>query len=360
MNKPDMHRPTDATPRNESMEIRDYLTVARRRFWVIVLIPFIATAAAVAYILLLPAAYSATAVVSGSSLVGAPWSQYSGPQGDAQFAAAFAETAGGPAALKAAAASAKTTPQTLQDGVSVSQQGSSSNLQVTFVASQPSTAARDVAAITAATLDQMFAPQVKLAQSRVTAATEALSTANTDLTDLAKKYGIADPSTAYSAALSNYNSLQQTQQNLRADGKAVQAAALDDAISKANQQVQQFGPILAAYRPLQAAQQTATSNLAAANGDLDKASAQLSAAAPQTIVSVGAAQPASRLSSGAKVVIPVFGASLFLTFLVVAILEMLAAQRSPEIAADSVIEARHGTESMPSSRLSRSADQGAV
>lgn len=360
MNKRDIHRPTDPTSRNESMEIRDYLTVARRRFWIIILIPFIATAAAVAYVLLLPTTYSATAVISGSSLVGAPWSQYTGPQGDAQFAAAFAETANGPAALKAAAARVKTTPQTLQNGVTVSQQGSSSNMEVTYVAPDRSTATRDVAALTAATLDQMFGPQVKLAQSRVTAASEALTTANANLTNLSKKYGIADPSTAYSAALSNYNSLQQTQETLRAGGKVVQAAALDDPISKANKQVQQFGPILEAYRPLQAAQRTASSSLAAANADLGKATAQLSAAAPQTIVSIGAAQPSSKLTTGAKVVIPVFGASLFLSFLVVAILEMLAARRSSEIEADSVIEAGQGTESVSWSRLSRRADRDAV
>lgn len=309
------------------MEILDYLRIARRRLALLILIPLLATAAAVGYVLLKPTEYTATGVVSTTSLVNTPWSQYTGPQGATQFIAAFAANATTPAVLKAASASTHIPVANLASGLTVAQQGASSNMTLTYVGGKQQSILPAINAVGTQTLTHMFGPQVGLAKAQMGAAQSAVDAANASLAALGAKYKFADPSRAYSSALSQLSALEQHQADLRASGNAVGAAAIDSEISATHQQLEAFTPILEKYNNLHAAQQAAVSDLSTARGDYRRAQAQLQAASSKVALSISSVSREQKLSTGLRIVLPVFGASIFVAIIVVAILELLLSAR---------------------------------
>lgn len=340
------------------MEIVDYLKAARRRAWLLVVIPLLATAAAVAYVGLAPTTYTATARITTATLVGGPWSQYTGPQAVDQFAGAFAANATNPVVIQAAAEDAGVKPAQVRQGLTVTQDGASSNMSLTYDGQDAHKADVVVSSVATETLKAMFSPQVALAEQQVKSAEEALHSANSALADLGDKYKLTDPPSAYNAALSQLSWLQQQQATLRSSGKLVESSALSASIDQARKEVASFRPILEQYDNLQAAQQSAVTSLDTARADYRKAKAQFEAANPANVVYTGHVHATDRIATGLQIVLPVLGASIFLALAVVAILELLAARRRDE---DEPVSPRHqapatGLEGVePAHAMSRSA-----
>lgn len=312
------------------MEIVDYLKAARRRAWLLVLIPLLATAAAVAYVGLAPATYSASARISTATLVGGPWSQYTGPQAVDQFAGAFAATAASPVVIQSAAEDAGISPAQVRDGLTVTQIGASSNMSLTYSGRDAQKVGATVTSVTTETLKAMFSPQVALAEEQVSTADDAVRKANAAIAKLADKYHVADPPSAYNAALGRLSWLQQQQVTLRSTGKLVESSAMGASIDQARKDVAKFRPILEQYNNLQAAQASAVNDLGTARSDYRKAEAQFKAANPANIMYTSHVHATDRVATGTQIVLPVLGASIFLALAVVAIMELLAARRREE------------------------------
>jgi capsular polysaccharide biosynthesis protein len=316
------------------MEIIEYLRIARRRVWILVLVPLMAAVAAAAFILLQPTQYRATATVLSSTMVGDASSPYSGPQGSTQFVAAFNAAVQSPT-VRAAVASATGVPATKQlDNITVAQLGSSSDMTVTYTSTNRDEVPQVLSETTKQVLTQMFTGRAEKAKAERDMAVQAVKDANAALANLNNQNHIADPLRAYQAQLGQVDALQQQQATLRATGNAVGAAALDAPIAAAQKTLDSYGPILAAYNDLAAVQQAATNDLTQAQADYRHATSLQAAAANSDVTYVSSVAPIDRSSAFITTVLPVFGAGIFVAAFAVLILEMLAGgRRSPAIIA---------------------------
>jgi capsular polysaccharide biosynthesis protein len=317
------------------MEIIDYLRIARRRIWVLVLVPVVAAVAAAAFILLQPTQYNARAIVLSSTMVGDTSSPYSGPQGVSQFVAAFNAAAQSPTVRAAVASVTGVTPARQADNVAVGQLGTSSDMTITYTSTKENEVAQVLSATTKQVLTQMFTGRADKAKTERDMAQQSMKDANAALANLNNQYHIADPLRAYQAQLAQVGALQQQQATLRATGNAIGAAALDAPITAAQKVLDGYGPILAAYNDLAAVQQAATNDLTQAQADYRHAVSLQAAAANSDVTYIGDVAPVDRSASLLTTVLPVFGAGIFVAVFLVMILEMLArARRAPAIMAD--------------------------
>lgn len=260
------------------MEIADYLRIARRRLWVLVLVPLLAATAALLYVLQSPPQYSASATLSSTAFVGGPSNQYTGTQAASQFAAAFTASANGPAVLAKAAEETHIPVGELAGGLSVAQNGASSNMTLTYTSEHSGDIERTLTAIEEATLNKMFGGQVTLAKSVVDDAAAKAAAETQKLKRNVTLFGPSDPQTAYQRQLTRL---------------AVQ------------------GLISA-----QAAYQTAKNQQDATQAD--------------DVLFISDVHSVSRRSELIRTVIPVVGAAIFLGVLLVMVLELLASARRPQ------------------------------
>ena len=308
------------------MEIVDYLGVARRRIWILVLIPLIAVLAAAGFELLSARTYSATATVSTQALVGGPNSTFSGTQGVNQFVAAFSATATGPATLAAAASKANVSTHALSSGLSVSQKGLSSNMSVQYSSTNKDTVVPALNADVAATLHNMFNSQVTLAANQVADARKALASTNHALVVLGRKYG-ADPRISYQT---EYNLLQTLLKRLslaQSAGKTVPAANLDATIAQVRSKLARFAIVIPQYAQLTAAQQAEVGNLSSLQGTYRAAAAQLKVADAPSSVYLSPVHSVARTGALLRALVPVLALSIILAVGAVTILELLGSTR---------------------------------
>src|SRR5688500_1421159 len=142
-----------------SMEIVDYLKAARRRAWLLILIPLLSAGAAAGLVLSQPQGYTSTATVDPPALVGGTTSQYTGAQGVIQFVAAFQATATGPAVRQKVMDETKVSLTALTDQLTVVQRGGSSSINITFTTTDRDEAKPVVESVSKHTLQAMFASQ---------------------------------------------------------------------------------------------------------------------------------------------------------------------------------------------------------
>lgn len=259
------------------MEIIDYLRIARRRLWILILIPLLAAAGAVALVLLTPASYSATATLSSTALVGGTSNQFSGPQAASSFAAAYTSSATGPAVLSAASDDTGVSASDLARGFTVAQNGASSDMTLTYVSDDPEEIVPALRSLNDATLNSMFGLRAQLGKSQVSDAQAAVAAANQRLIKFRKKYGTQDPLTVYQSQLS--------------------AIAVGD--------------------------------LTSAQGAYQAAKSQLDAAQADDLLYIGGVHSVSRTEALFRTVLPVVGAAIFLSVILVMMLELLSNARRP-------------------------------
>ena len=321
------------------MEIIDFLRAARRRLALVILLPLLSMAATAGLLLLQPPEYTGTAIVDPPALVGGLDAQYTGSQGVNQFVAAFQATASGPLVRRAVAADAKVTPTVLNDGLVVSQRGTSPSLSVVFTGPRKDAVVPVLNGVTTLTLRTLFESQVQSAQARVEAARKGVDDATTAIGEFTAEHAMADPQKAYEAQLARVNSLVQQQASMRAAGNAVGAAAMATSIATAKAELAKFGPIVTEYRTLTTTRDTAVQGLDDAETKLAAASVQLGNADPSKIVYIGGARAVDRVEKVTGATASVGAAAFLLALVLVLILEVIARGRAARHAAE--LEAAH-------------------
>lgn len=201
------------------MEIVDYLRVARRRLWVLVGVPVLATGVAAGIVLLAPQQYSGTAYVAAPALVGgAAGTQYSGTQAANQFVAAFGAAVTSPRVLADVAADTGVVPERLRDGLTVTQVGASSQLEVRYAATKRANVAPVLTATTTRALAFLFSSQVGIATGEVEAANADVTAATKAIGDWEKLNKVSQPDRIYQATLGELTSLRQQRLSMQAVG----------------------------------------------------------------------------------------------------------------------------------------------
>ena len=257
------------------MEIADYLRVARKRLWVLILIPLLAAGAAVAWVLTSPPEYSATATLSTTAFVGGASNQFTGTQAAPSFAATFTAKATGPAVQAAASEESGVPVSQLEDGIRVAQNGASSDMTLSFTGPDKENVVPALESVKEATLNSMFAAQVTQAEAKVSNAQAAVVAANQKLRQTTLNYGRTDPLTVYQGQLTR--------------------AAVN------------------AFERAQIEYQMATGQLTAAQAD--------------DILYISPVRSVGKTQALVSTVVPVVGAAIFLSVIFVMILEMLAHSR---------------------------------
>ena len=309
------------------MEIADYLKVARRRWWILVLVPLLAAGAALAYGLLTPKTYSSTATVLTPSLVGTQYSQFTGPQAISQFVSAFAASAADPTVVAQTAKDTGVSTTNLTDQVSVAQVGASSNVKLTYSGPDENGAQAVAQTLAKNALTNIYSAQGKIAGMQVSAAKKALDAANKAVNAYVVKVGVGEPAAAYQAAINQVTWLQQTQATYRASGDNSAADLMSGPIAAAQKQARAIGTVLPQYNTLLSAQTVANATYQSVLGDQRKVQVQATAAADPGVIQTSAAEPDVTAASIAKLVIPVFGAAVLLAIILIALFEFIAAVR---------------------------------
>jgi capsular polysaccharide biosynthesis protein len=310
------------------METVSYLSIIRRRLWILLLVPVLAVGVVVAWELRRPPQYSATATVAAPAVVGGPsTNQYSGVNAPRAFVADFSGAVTSPMIVNQVAEKTGAAPASIKDGLEVSQIGSSSLVQLTYTGPRRDRVASVVNESAAATIRFLFQTQVTLAQKTVGEARKAVDRANAALASFYKQTGQVLPDEAYRIAAQQVADLQREQASARAGGETTKAASLQSTIDARKAEVAKLAPQVATYQGLVERRTQALSRLNVLEEGMERAQAQYSAADPEAIVVVGQVQRASRLPALVRKAAPAAGAGLFLAVGIVLLLE-LSSRRS--------------------------------
>jgi uncharacterized protein involved in exopolysaccharide biosynthesis len=310
------------------VEIVDYLRIARRRLWVLVGIPLAAAIITTLFVFLSPAQYTATATVSAPALVGGqPGNQFSGSQAVGQFASAFQSVAQGPAIRQSVSAATGVTLGKIQGGLTVSQVGASSTMQLTYQSTQRKEIVPVLTAVTKQTLANLFSSQVTLAQQQITDAKADLTKADQTIAAWEQTNKVVDPPQIFQSMVDHLNTLKSQQSALQANGKPSGSAALSAQIASTQAGMTKFAPLLAEYDVLAAARDSASASINTAQNNLVTARSQLNAADPSKVAFISGEHTVNDGSAIATKVLPVTGAAIFAAVALIAILELLASGR---------------------------------
>ena len=320
------------------METVDYLRVARRRLWILILLPVLAAAVAAAVVVLTPQRYSVTAYVAAPALVGGVAAQqYTGTQAANQFVAAFAAAATSPKVVAEVVQDTGASASAVRDGVKVQQVGASSQLTLTYTSTNRDSVSAVTRAMTGRALTFLFASQVTVATEQVSVAEADVETATKAINSWESTNKMSQPDKLFQAALSEQSSLRQQQLSMNAVGNTRGAQAAGDALEDSQKRLEEIGPKLPAYQALIAQRDAATTALAQASQGLQAARAQVGAADPASVSSVGEVVAPSRGSTVVTTAAPVAGAGLLIAVLLVALLEVLGRRRPEEPAAEAQV-----------------------
>lgn len=307
------------------METANYLSIIRRRLWILLVVPLLAVGAVVAWELRQPPRYSATATVAAPAAVGGPsTNQYSGVNAPRAFVADFSGAVTSPLIVNQVAEKTGAAPAAIKDGLEASQIGTSSLVQLTYTGPRRDQVTPVVNEAAAATIRFLFQTQVTLAQKTVGEARKAVDRANAALASFYKKTGQVLPDEAYRIAAQQVADLQREQASARAGGETTKAASLQSAIDARKAEVAKLAPQVATYQGLVDRRTQALSRLNVLEEGMERAQAQYSAADPEAIVVVGPVQRVSRLPALVRMAAAAAGAGLFLAVGIVLLLQLLS------------------------------------
>jgi capsular polysaccharide biosynthesis protein len=307
------------------VETVSYLSIIRRRLWILLVVPLLAVGAVVAWELRQPPRYSATATVAAPAVVGGPsTNQYSGVNAPRAFVADFSGAVTSPLIVNQVAEKTGAAPAAIKDGLEASQIGSSSLVQLTYTGPRRDQVTPVVNEAAAATIRFLFQTQVTLAQKTVGEARKAVDRANAALASFYKKTGQVLPDEAYRIAAQQVADLQREQASARAGGETTKAASLQSAINARKAEVAKLAPQVATYQGLVDRRTQALSRVNVLEEGTERAQAQYSAADPEAIVVVGPVQRVSRLPALVRRAAAAVGAGLFLAVGIVLLLQLLS------------------------------------
>ena len=312
------------------MELRDYFDILKRRKRILIAVPLIAFLLVAGLILIKPKQYQATATVAAPALVGgASANQYSGANGPKAFVANFSAAVTAPPVVDQVAQETGVPKTRVKSGVSASEIGTSSLMQVAYSTPKQKEAFKVAQAAASDTIVYLFKTQVQLAQQPVDSAKQALAGVEGQIADLAKSSGLVVPDKDYEVRAQACASLQNAQAQALANGQGSTASHLGDQINACKAEMAAIAPQVEQYTALQTQKDAAVTQLNQAQQSLQQAESQLQAANPKLVVSVSKTHPVSvkgdLLQKGAVALF----AGLFLALGIVAGLELLERTRKP-------------------------------
>ncbi len=306
------------------MEIADYLSIVRKRLWILVLVPLLAGGIVTGLVLAGGPRYAATATVAAPALVGGPSSnQYSGSNGPSAFVANFVAAVTSSRIVNQVAAQTKVPAPEVAAGLGTTPIGGSSLIQVTYQ-SPVRAQAGPVAGVAASdTIRFLFQSQVTLAERTVAEAAKAVAEADAKLVAFYRATGMVLPDKAYEIKSQQLANLQQQVAQNQAAGLSGAASALAATVRAKQAELRILVPRVVTYQSLVDRKQQVTQQLSLQQQNLDQARAQYSAADPATVVSLGETERVSPLAQVLRKGGPAAGAGLFLGAGIVLLLEVL-------------------------------------
>jgi capsular polysaccharide biosynthesis protein len=313
------------------VEINDYLAILKRRKNVLVAVPALAALLVVGFIVSKPKEYQAVATVAAPALVGgASSNQYSGANGPKAFVSNFEAAVTSPPIVDQVARDTKASKGRVKSGLSATEIGSSSLMQVTYHTSKRNEAAKVARAAAADTIVFLFKTQVQLAEQPVQGAQKALSEAQAAIADLSKQTGLVVPDKDYEVRAQEIASLQGAQAQAIAGGQGATASRLQSQIDQKKSALASIGDKVQQYQSLADRKDVAVTQLNQAQTALQLAQGQLAAADPQRVVTLGQTHSVSIIGDVAQKGLVSIFAGLILALGIIAALELLERSSQPD------------------------------
>lgn len=322
------------------MELQDYVSVFRRRRWLLVC-PLLAVAVVAILILSRPASYTSTATVSALAVSGGPTGQYSGTTGARTFVANFQAALGSPTVINEVVRSTRVKPADARERLRSAPVGESTIIEVTYRASSRAMAGPVATEAAKATMSFLFRSQIDLAQGPLSDAESQLAAVDQELADFTARASTPVPDRDYQILADQISSLQTLQAESAARQEVSIAARYGAEIAAKQQQLTQLATTLSAYNALQTKRAAAVDAVTASRQALIQASAQFAAGDPNRIVTTGDTTKVSPLAPAVKGGVTALVSGLFFAASIALILEL---RRSQGLAARQEAEGPTGVE----------------
>lgn len=309
----------------DTVEIVDYLKVARRRVWIILVIPLLAAAGVLLQGQVAATQYQATSYVFAPDVLGG--NQFSGPAGVVQWVNEFSATALSPRVTESVARTTGVPASAIANGVEVAQVEHSAQLLLSFSWPDKDLARAVVQQVAMATPRALFTPQVTQAERALRQSQDSLESVNQKFFNAATSWEGTRPDVVYAGRLRELINLQGTRARISAKDQAA-LAATDAKIAQLKAELVVLGQDVLELQGLRAERQAATNVLARAQEDLQIAKATFagaSGAATRARVTPGPASPTL-----VKGLLSAVVAGLIIAFCLVAALELLRTRRVRE------------------------------
>ena len=301
------------------MEVVDYLRLARRRLWIIVMIPLLAAAGVLGFWQLSPQTYEATAYVFAPEALAGSGAQFSGPAGIASWVSEFSATAVSPRVVHRAARASGVPSVAITQGLKVTQVQQSGQLQISFAWTKRSMAERVVKQCAESTPKQLVAPLVAQARRALTGAHASLAAVTQNMLAASSTWGHTRPDLLYAQRLNVLVGLENARPTIKAGDISTRREA-DARISRVRAQVANLQQDVIQFQNLNARRQAATMVLARAQEGLQTARAQLVGA--RGSVSMLPTRPAQTSASLVKGLVSAVIAGLVIALCAIAGLEL--------------------------------------
>ncbi|MBV8234434.1 MAG: hypothetical protein JO075_01920 [Acidimicrobiia bacterium] len=267
------------------MEILDYFKAIGRRFWVLVLVPAIAGLLPLAYYVLKPTQYAAKVTIVPVSLVGGVrTNQYRGSDADKYFANNVIGALRTNRLMDQVSQETGVPAHTVRSGLSVSQVGTSSFVNVTYVTGKKRLAEPVSRAAAGDALHFLFQSQYDVAQAEVDAAQKQADQADNGLAAIAAQSDGKTPQDAYAALSRGLPALQATAARAK---DAAGAAQINQEVAQAQARLTNLDQLEGQYLALIDMKRRAVNLRRDADQRVREASVQLAAAAPQNALVLG-------------------------------------------------------------------------
>ncbi|MBV8303493.1 MAG: hypothetical protein JOZ04_04735 [Acidimicrobiia bacterium] len=267
------------------MEILDYFKAIGRRFWVLVLVPAIAGLLPLAYFVLKPTQYAAKVTIVPVSLVGGVrTNQYRGSDADKYFANNVIGALRTNRLMDQVSQETGVPAHTVRSGLSVSQVGTSSFVNVTYVTGKKRLAEPVSRAAAGDALHFLFQSQYDVAQAEVDAAQKQVDQADNGLAAIAAQSDGKTPQDAYAALSRGLPALQATAARAK---DAAGAAQVNQEVAQAQARLANLDQLEGQYLALIDMKRRAVNLRRDADQRVREASVQLAAAAPQNALVLG-------------------------------------------------------------------------
>lgn len=308
------------------MEIADYLKVARRSLWVLLVVPLGAALLAGLVAVKAPPTYQATATVDIP--LGDGKSPYAGSHGQVLYVDDFRNAVTSGPVISAVSSQTQVPETKLVGDLQVKQVGDSSVMTISFTAPDKSLPSAVVEATATATLDRVLQTQYDVSNPALQAALDARQPLLDRQAELAKQTGGVPPDKAIRELHREINSLQRQRHNLEAQGVG------GSTLAAVNAQLRAARARLVKYQPLSVEYQQVKTELSAANQAVTKQSQVVQAikvlqeaAQSPNAVTVTPAKRKPKLPPVISASVAAAAAGAFLALGIIAVMELGARRR---------------------------------